>query len=221
MRDQSAVYQFDAKSGKIDWILGGKTSTLNGYDAYTRTRTDDNGKSFQALTFGQHYARYSNKKADGSISGNPVISVFDNETGTAPFLAVKSEIPTLTRVFRAEIQEKTKTVQISDVINGTDLNKKTDKYHIASHCGSVDYFNANSVVIGWGLHGVIDTIGAYVPEGTISDVNYKDLRQGSRPIFTEYDKANDQVTFELAARRSSKVKLSEAMFSYRTYKTAK
>ena len=221
MRDQSAVYQFDAKSGKIDWILGGKASTLKGYDAYTRTRADDNGKTFQALTFGQHYARYSNKKADGRISGNPVISVFDNETGTAPFLAVKSEIPTLTRVFRAEIQEKTKTVQISDVINGTDLNKKTEKYHIASHCGSVDYFNANSVVIGWGLHGVIDTIGAYVPEGTISDVNYKDLRQGSRPIFTEYDKANDQVTFELAARRSSKVKLSEAMFSYRTYKTAK
>lgn len=220
MRDQSAVYQFDFTTGGIDWILGGKASTLTGYDEFTSARKDEKGNEFTALTFGQHYARYINKAEDGTISGNPEISLFDNQTGDAPFITAVP-VPTLTRTFKAAIDENAKTAVISDVINGTDMNQKTDKYHIASHCGSVDYFNENSVVTGWGLHGVIDNIGAMAPEGTISDQGYADLRAGSRPVFTEYDMANDKVTFELSVIRNANFTGHEALFSYRTYKTAK
>lgn len=219
MRDQSAVYQFDITTGGIDWILGGKASTLTGYDEFTSTRKDEKGNEFSALTFGQHYARYINKAEDGTISGNPKISLFDNQTGDAPFLTALP-VPTLTRTFKADINEEAKTAAISDVINGTDMNQKTEQYHIASHCGSVDYFNENSVLTGWGLHGVIDNIGAMAPEGTISDQGYEDLRAGSRPIFTEYDMANDKVTFELSAIRNANFIGHEALFSYRTYKTS-
>lgn len=218
MRDQSAVYQFDFASGAMEWILGGKASTLTGYDNYASERKDDNGNAFNALTFGQHYVRYTNRNADGTMDGNPEISVFDNHTGSAPFITA-AEIPTLTRTFKAVIDEKAKTATISDVVNGTDLNQKTDKYHIASHCGSVDYFNEDSVVIGWGLHAVIDNIGKMAPEGTIGDKGYNDLRIGSRPIFTEYDQKNDTVTFELSADRNPLCQSHEAFFSYRTYKT--
>lgn len=221
MRDQSAVYQFDMKSGEIEWILGGKASTLTGYDAYTKTRKDDNGVEFKALTFGQHFARYTNKNADGTVSGNPVISVFDNQTGSAPFLTMPTPYPTLTRVFKAEINEAAKTAKVSDVIDGTYLNTKTDKYHIASHCGSVEYKNVNAVVIGWGLHAVVDNIGPFVPDTAApTDPSYGPLHRGDRPIVSEYDMANDEVTFELSAQRNNNVKSSEALFSYRTYKTA-
>lgn len=218
MRDQCAVYQFDFSSGAMEWILGGKASTLSGYADYTSTRTDEKGNEFAALTYGQHYARYINKANDGTISGNPEISLFDNQTGTAPFITA-AEVPTLTRTFKAVIDNETKTATVSDVVNGTDLNTKTDKYHIASHCGSVDYFNENSVMIGWGLHGVIDNIGAQAPEGTIGDKGYADLRQGSRPVFTEYDMENDIVTFELSVTRNPNIISHEALFSYRSYKT--
>ena len=220
MRDQSAVYQFDFASGAMEWILGGKASTLTGYDEYTNMRADDKGNEFKALSFGQHYARYINKESDGTIKDNAQISLFDNQTGMAPFITAVPT-PTLTRTFKAEIDAIAGTATIFDVINGTDLNQKTDKYHISSHCGSVDYFNENSVVIGWGLHAVIDNIGAMAPEGTISDKGYDDLRQGSRPIFTEYDAANDKVTFELSVARNPKIQTHEALFSYRTYKTIK
>ncbi len=219
MRDQSAVYQFDIDTGAMEWILGGKASTLTGYEDYTSTRTDDNGVEFQALTFGQHFARYTNKNEAGMIEGNTEISVFDNQTGIAPFITAV-EIPTLTRTFKATIDTAANTAVISDVINGTDLNQKTDKYHIASHCGSVQYNSATSVTIGWGLHGVIDNIGPMAPEGTIGDKGYADLRQGSRPVFTDYDPSADTVTFELSLTRSPLEENSEGLFSYRTYKTA-
>ncbi|MDO4734977.1 MAG: aryl-sulfate sulfotransferase [Lachnospiraceae bacterium] len=220
MRDQSAVFQFDIDTGALEWILGGKASTLGGYEEYAGTRTDDNGAAFQALTFGQHFARYTNKAEDGTISGNTEISVFDNHTGVAPFLTVMDPA-TLTRVFKATIDEEAGTAAISDVVDGTYLNEKTGKYHNASHCGSVQYDNENSVVIGWGLHGVVDNFGPMVPEGTMKDAGFDDLRQGSRPIVTEYDLANDSVTFELSATRNPNEVNSEAFFSYRTYKTAK
>ena len=86
MRDQSAVFQFDAATGAIDWILGGKASTLSGYEDFTTVRTDDNGAAFDALTFGQHFARYINKDENGQIAGDPEISVFDNQTGMGPFI---------------------------------------------------------------------------------------------------------------------------------------
>lgn len=220
MRDQSAVYQFDITTGGIDWILGGKASTLTGYDEFTSVRKDEKGNEFKALTFGQHYARYINKAEDGTVSGNPQISLFDNQTGDAPFITA-IPVPTLTRTFKASIDEEAKTAEISDVINGSDMNQKTPLYHIASHCGSVDYFNENSVVIGWGLHGVIDNIGSMAPAGTVTDQGYEDLRAGSRPVFTEYDMENDKVTFELSVIRNANFTGHEALFSYRTYKTAK
>ena len=101
------------------------------------------------------------------------------------------------------------------------MNEKTVTYHNASHCGSVQYINDSSVVTGWGLHGVIDNIGAMAPEGTMKDTGFEDLRAGSRPIFTEYDAANDTVTFELSGVRNAHFQGHEAFFSYRTYKTAK
>lgn len=220
MRDQSAVYQFDIDTGAMEWVLGGKASTLSGFEDYTRPRTDDNGAVFEALTFGQHFARYTNKAADGTISGNTEISVFDNETGAAPFLTVMDPA-TLTRVFKATIDEEAGTAKISDVIDGTHLNELTDKYHIASHCGSVQYDSASSVTIGWGLHGVIDNFGPMVPEGTMKDAGFDDLRIGSRPIFTDYNPESDTVSFELSGTRNPNEKNHEAFFSYRTYKTAK
>lgn len=219
MRDQSAVYQFDMKSGAIDWILGGKASTLTGYEEYTTARTDDMGAGFDALTFGQHFARYTNKDENETIEGNPVISVFDNQTGMGPFI-MAVPIPTVTRVFEAEIDEEAGTATIFNVIVGADLNEKTGLYHNASHCGSVQYDDDSDVMIGWGLHGVIDNIGPFAPEGTISDIGFDDLRIGSIPVFTEYDMESDTVTFELSGTRNPKEENHEAFFSYRTYKTA-
>lgn len=224
MRDQCAVYQFDMASGAMEWILGGKASSLSGYDEFTSERQDEAGNSFTALTYAQHYARYMNKDANGAIDGNVQISLFDNQTGTAPFFIqppAPQMAPNLTRTFTATIDPEAGTATVENVINGTDLNQKSEGYHISSHCGSVVYFNGNSVVIGWGLHGVVDNIGAMAPEGTIADpAGYADLRQGSRPVFTEYDQDNDTITFELYATRNPKVQSHEALFSYRTYKTA-
>lgn len=221
MRDQSAVYQFDFATGRIEWILGGKASTLTGFEEYTTVRDAEDGKKFNALTFGQHYARYTNKDENGVIDGEIEFTVFDNQTGDGPFLAhppAPQMVPTLTRTFRVTVDPEAKTAQISDVINGVDLNEKTDKYHIASHCGSVDYFDPTSVVIGWGLHGVIDNIGKFAPQGTMSDIGFEDLRMGSRPIFSEYDMDQGEITFELSAQRNPLFEGHEALFSYRTYK---
>lgn len=223
MRDQCAVYQFDMASGAIEWILGGKASTFTGYEDFTTTRKDEEGTEFTALTYGQHFVRYVNKSADHTLDGNPVISVFDNQTGDAPFLMqppAPTMAPTLTRTFVVELDPTAGTAQITNVINGTDLNQLSEGYHIASHCGSVQYDNDTSVVIGWGLHSVVDTIGAQAPQGTVSDTGYEDLRQGSRPIFTEYNMTTGEITFELYADRNPLIQTHEPLFSYRTYKTA-
>ncbi|MCF0230407.1 MAG: aryl-sulfate sulfotransferase, partial [Parasporobacterium sp.] len=136
MRDQCAVYQFDMKSGAMEWILGGKASTLSGYDEYVTDRVDEAKNPFKALTYAQHYARYTNKNAEGAIEGNPIVSIFDNQTGDAPFQInppAPVMAPNLTRVFKATIDAAAKTATVSDVINGLDLNKLTPKYHISSH----------------------------------------------------------------------------------------
>lgn len=219
MRDQSAVYQFDFATGAIEWILGGKASTLTGYEAYTTVRDAEDGRQFAALTFGQHYARYTNRDEKGAIDGKVEFTVFDNQTGMAPFF-MKLPVPTRTRTFRVAVDPAAKTAQVSDVINGADLNAN-GKYHNASHCGSVDYANKNSVVIGWGLHAVVDSIPAMAPKGTMSDIGFEDLRMGSRPIFTEYDMEKGEITFELSAQRNPLFQGHEALFSYRTYKAAK
>ena len=221
MRMQSAVYQIDAKTGTIDWVLGGKGSTLSGYDEFAKERQDDKGVTFNALTFGQHYAKYMNKNADGTLTGNPVISVFDNQTGVNPFLTTLDP-PTLTRTMVVTIDEAAKTAAVSDVINGTDLNKLSDKYHIASHCGTVRYINDHSVLLGWGFHIMIDEAGPDKEYGSISDEGYPDLRIGSKPIFTEYDPTNNIITFELSAVRNPDCEPpATSFFSYRVYKAAR
>lgn len=225
MRDQSAVYQFDINSGEIEWILGGKASTLGGYDEFTTDRLDEAGNEFKALTFGQHFARYTNLNEDRTLSGNPEISVFDNQTGNGPFVVTPDMcggVPTITRTFKAAIDPAAGTATVSDVIVGKDLNDLTGKYHNASHCGSVQYDAADSVTIGWGLHGVIDNIGAFAPEGTFVDpaTGFMDLRQGSIPVFTEYDPTTNTVNFELTVTRNPLIESHEGLFSYRTYKTA-
>lgn len=229
MRDQCATYQFDMKSGKIDWILGGKASTLKGYEAYTTKRVAQDGEEFDAFTYGQHYARYCNRDASGKLTGNPVVSIFDNQTGDGPFVANPPApvlAPNKTRVLKATINESTKTVEVSDVITGEQLDAKEDyaKYHNASHCGSVDYFNKNSVLIGWGLHAAIDNIpsvaGPFV--GIDDGKHFQKLKQGDRAVFTEYDMESGKITFELSGDRNKMLLDSwEGFFSYRTYKSTK
>ncbi len=228
MRDQSAVYQFDFDTGAIEWILGGKASTLKGYEAYTTTRKDDNGVEFAALTFGQHFARYTNKDEKGQITGNTEISLFDNQTGIGPFLTSPTypgAATTKTRTFEVNINEKKNTAKVCNVINGTDLTDQNGKYHIASHCGSVQYDNATSVTIGWGLHGVIDNIPATVPDAVRKglDTNYPEisLKQGCRPVFTDYNMVTGTISFELTpVRNTLNMSTPDALFSYRTYKNA-
>lgn len=224
MRDQCAVYQFDLDTGAVEWVLGGKASTFTGYEAYATQRKDEKGVEFTALSYGQHDARYLNKNADGTLTGNPRISMFDNQTGDAPFRIeppAPTMAPNLTRTLQVELNVEDKTATVSHVINGVDLNALSQGYHIASHCGSVAYDNDNAVVIGWGLHGVVDGIGAAAPAGTITDKGYEDLRQGSRPVFTEYDLEHGTITFELYATRNPLIQSHEALFAYRTYKSGK
>lgn len=56
------------------------------------------------------------------------------------------------------------TAKVYNAIKGTDLTDKNGKYHIASHCGSVQYDSDTSVTIGWGLHGVTIISLAFVPD---------------------------------------------------------
>ena len=113
----------------------------------------------------------------------------------------------------------------NNAIKGTDLTDKNGKYHIASHCGSVQYDSDTSVTIGWGLHGVIDNIPAFVPDQARKnlDANYPDiaLKQGCRPVFTDYNMAAGTISFELTpVRNQMNLDSPDALFSYRTYKNA-
>ena len=85
--------------------------------------------SLKPLTYGQHFARYTNRNEDGTLTGNPEISIFDNQTGIGPFLTTptfEGAPTTLTRTFKATIDEDAKTATISDVINGTDPERKRE-----------------------------------------------------------------------------------------------
>ena len=86
-------------------------------------------------------------------------------------------------------------------------------------------YSATSVTIGWGLHGVIDNIPGVVPAEklTIHDGNYPEiaLKQGSRPVFTDYNPTTATISFELTpVRNQMNMGSPDALFSYRTYKTA-
>ena len=159
------------------------------------------------------------------ISGNTQISVFDNQTGTAPFVSVAlgpNAYATRTRTIEVSTNETSGTAKVYNAINGTDLTSKNGKYHITSHCGSVQYDSDTSVTIGWGLHGAIDNIPA-VAASTLRDPQFSsiELKQGCRPVFTDYNMAAGTISFELTpARNKMNMASPDALFSYRTYKTA-
>ncbi len=61
------------------------------------------------------------------ISGNTQISVFDNQTGTAPFVSVAlgpNAYATRTRTIEVSINETSGTAKVYNAINGTDLTSK-------------------------------------------------------------------------------------------------
>lgn len=185
MRDQSAVFQFDMPSGKMEWILGGKASTLSGFDDYSETRKDDKGIEFNAIMFGQHYARYHEVKKDGTLD----VSVFDNWTGSAPYFYENKELPTKSRVLKLDIDPAKGTAKVNNCVNGRDLDLLTGKDHMADHCGSVDYLTDTSTMIGWGLHMPVDM-------GMPAAKQYG-LAQGEHCIFTDWDDKNKAVNMEL------------------------
>lgn len=219
LRDMSAVYQFDVQTHAIDFILGGMASTLTGYDQYTNDRADDMGNPFKALTFGQHYCRYQNKNAANQIPAgqNPIVSLFDNGTGSRPYSSV-AEIPTATRTFCAEIDLKAKTATVSKVVTDVHMHELSpEKYYLSDHCGSVDYFNDSNIAIGWGF--CAPTLAA-TPDKPFTDAGYPGMAitEASHPIITDYDLANDKINLEISAARNTSFPNSSN--PYRGYKTA-
>ena len=228
MRNLSALVQFDVRTGAIDWIFGGKASTLTGFDEFCTERQDHFGNTFNAVMFGQHYARYEHL-LPGHVLGNIYqVSVFDNGTGAAfmegngPAFTTATNPPTLSRTFRFLIDEATNTAKVFDVIDGTHLTAlMPEKYFQADHCCSVDYYNENSVCIGWGLDMIVDSTSKANPK---LDPNYPHLPlyAGVHPVMCDYDMANDKLTFVLSVFESAiepKFGLKNLHFSYRTYKT--
>lgn len=221
MRTQCAVYQFDMSTGAIDWILGGRANTFSGLDEFSTLRVDQRGREFKAFTYAQHDAHYVNKNPDQTITGNPILSIFDNQTGTPPYRLFPSDpsmAPTRTRTLKVELDEKNQTAQAFDVIEGADLSRLIPAYRVASHCGNVKYISDTSIAIGWGLHVVIDYLTPEAPYGTASDEGYEDLRGGSRPALTEYDKLHDKITFEFYIKRNPMYHTLDALYCYRAYR---
>ncbi len=218
MRNQSALYQFDMKSGKIDWILGGTASTLTGYEEYTIPRETIKGKKFDAIMLGQHYARYKKFNDDGTFE----LTVFDNFTGpTVPFMY---ETGTFTRTFKFLIDPANNTAKVLNCITAREMDYITGKDHTADHCASVDYWSETSVLSGWGLHMPVDR---GMPEA--AEYGWK---QGDHCIFTDYNPVQGTVSLELNLMPSeghfkkveSGVNIgvwTTITGSYRTYKTSK
>lgn len=185
MRHQYAVYKFDRTTGALLWTLGGQENEFSGLDDIV----DENGNLF----VGQHDAKY----VDPAIAGNDsTITVFDNHTDFQK---------NLTRTIEFVLDEENKTATVSEVINGADLDGDSGKLHWATHCGSIIKHSKDSVLIGWGLHGIFDNN----PE-----------MASKHPVFSDYNPETGAVTFELCVNRNPLVESHEACFSYRTYKNA-
>ncbi len=213
LRHLSAVLQFDMPSGKIEWILGGKASTLSGFDDYSETRADDNGVEFNAIMFGQHYARYHEVRKDGTLD----VSVFDNWTGKPPYFYENKELPTKSRTLKLDINPAKGTAKVNNCIKGRDLDLLTGKDHTADHCASVDYLTDTSTMIGWGLHIPVDHNLPIIKEYGLSE--------GDHCIFTDWDDKNKAVNFELNLTASPLTRKREETQgfvpeggSYRSYK---
>lgn len=183
MRDQSALFQFDMKSGEMEWVLGGLASTLTGFEDYTIPRKSDKGVDFNAIMFGQHYARYKKFNDDGTYE----LTVLDNFTGAGlPFMY---ETGTYTRAFKFLVDEEAKTAKVLSCINGRDIDYITGRDHTGDHCASVDYWSDTSVNIGWGLHMPVDL-------GLPIAAEYG-WQQGDHSIFTDYNPVTGTVSLEL------------------------
>lgn len=218
MRMQSAVVQFDMETGYVEWILGGKASTLSGYEDYTTTRQDTEGNSFEALTFGQHYARYSAVNSDGTMK----VSVFDNATGTQPYMYENGTgLGTHTRVMELTINPSEKTAVVDNCVQGRTIDLITGKDHVGDHCGSVEYYSPTSTTIGWGLHIPVDA-------GLPIAAQYG-WEPGDHPVFTDWNDETQTVSLELCVKNSKFTEKQQAQGitgenmtgAYRTYKTAK
>ena len=189
MRHQYSVFKFDRKTGEIIWTLSG----LN----------DDFGLKPDEKFIGQHYAYYEKEDVAGNTS---TLTVFDNHTNFGK---------NFTRMAEITFNGAENAVEKKTYYNGSDLDALSKELgvpdlnlihegvqHWATHCGSVEKQAADSMVMGWGLHG------------KYSNISFT----STVPVFTEYNPQTKKLTFELYATRNPQMQSHEGFFSYRTYK---
>ena len=134
MRSQYAVLKFDRKTGDILWILAATSTSSAGWiPSGTRPGT----------FIGQHYAQYVPVEIAGNDS---TVTVFDNHTNYSS---------NTTRVFIFTLDEAGKTAT-AKVINGSDLDKLSEKRHWSTHCASVEMQTKDSCFIGWGSNAMLN-----------------------------------------------------------------
>jgi hypothetical protein len=186
MRSLSTIIKFDRKTGGVIWKLGGRRNEFAGLDSLTNVE----GVPFLY----QHDAKY----VDKSVSGNEsTISIFDNETNFSE---------NLTRILMLKLDEKAKTGELVNIINGKDYDMITGKHHWGTHCGNAEYRSAKSVAIGWGLHVMFD-LGAET--------------LGTKALLSEINPQNGDLLYEITPMRNPNNAASKSsFFSYRVYKTA-
>ena len=185
MRNLSTIIKFDRKTGKVIWKLGGHDNEFSGFDSLK------NVEGFLFLY--QHDAKY----VDKSVSGNEsTISIFDNETNFNE---------NFTRTLMLKLDEKTKSGEVVNIINGNDYDTMTGRYHWATHCGNVEYQSAKRAIIGWGLH-------------TAFDLSAETL--GTKAFLSEINPQNGDLLYEITSMRNPNNAVSKSTFmSYRVYKT--
>lgn len=142
----------------------------------------------------QHDAKY----VDRSVSGNDsTISIFDNETNFNE---------NLTRALMLKLDEKAKTGEVINIINGRNYDMITGRHHWATHCGNVEYQSVKSVVIGWGLHVVFD-------------LNTETI--GTKALLSEINLQTGDLLYEIIPMRNPNNAAPQSTFmSYRVYKTS-
>jgi hypothetical protein len=186
MRSLSTIIKFDRKTGEVIWKLGGHGNEFTGLDSLANAEA--------ILFLYQHDAKY----VDKSVSGNEsTISLFDNETNFNE---------NLTRILVLKLDEKAKTGEVINIIDGKNYDTITGKHHWGTHCGNFEYQSAKSAVIGWGLHVMLD-------------LNAETL--GTKALLSEINPQNGDLLYEIASTRNPGNAASQSsFFSYRVYKTS-
>lgn len=185
MRSQYAVLKFDRKTGDILWILGGDLNQFSGLDSFRDTAGN--------LFIGQHYAQYVPVEIAGNDS---TVTVFDNHTNYSS---------NTTRVFIFTLDEAGKTAT-AKVINGSDLDKLSEKRHWSTHCASVEMQTKDSCFIGWGSNAMLNMNVSTIP---------------NHALLTDYNTEKNVISFELSVERNIHYADSrEPCYSYRVYKNA-